>query len=202
MKKKILIILLLLIPFVSILMVISFRGFVMPTNEEIIKELKEVPFYETKVEYIIKNDRGEEREETLQYYSKDDGARIDFGEDRTKIYKNDEILIKDNISNSEYTIESKMDILHSLAFMNKILSYPIREGSLIEGQEEWGDVVYLQFDVELFLDNEHLNSARVFVDKKNKTPIGIIIYDNEGKDSLRIIYKDFKKVKQIDENLL
>ena len=126
---------------------------------------------------------------------------MDFGEQLTKIYKSDGILVKDNSSNMEYTTDSDMDVMHSLAFVNKILSFPVITDSLTEGQEEWGDRLYIQMDLELFLDNEHLNTARIFIDKKEKTPIGIIIYDKSGKDALRIVYTDFKKVKDMDENL-
>ena len=94
-----------------------------------------------------------------------------------------------------------MDILHSLAFINKILSYPLKSDSIKEGQEEWGDKIYIQVDTELFLNNEHFNSARIFINKKTKIPIGIIVYDKDGNDSVRIIYEDFKIVKEIDENL-
>lgn len=202
MKKKIIIALLLFIPFISILLVVIFRGVLMPTNEEIIKYLKEMEFYETEVEYIIKNARGEERKDTKQYYSKENGVRVEFGDERVKIYKKDGIKVIDKISKSEYVIDNNMDIVHSLAFMDRILSFPIKGDSLKEGQEEWGDQVYIQADIELFLDNKYLDTARVFVDKKGKFPIGIIIYDKDGTDTVRIIYKDFKKVEQIDESLL
>lgn len=202
MRKKIIIsLLLLLIPFISIFMVIIFRGVFLPDNEDIIKDLKNIKCYETKVEYIIKNSKGEEREETIQYYSKDNGIRVEFTDDKVKIYKEDGIHVKDNSSNTEYTIESDMDILHSMAFMNKILSYPLKSGSMKEGQEEWGDKIYIQVDTELFLNNEHFNTARIFINKKTKTPIGIVIYDKDGNDSVRIIYEDFKIVKEVDENL-
>lgn len=202
MKKKIIIAVLLCIPFISILLVIVFRGIILPTNEEIIKSLKEINCYETKVEYIVKNSRGEEREETVQYYSKDKGVRVEFGEDIVKTYKDDSIHVINNISNGDYFIDKSLDILHPLAFMNKLLSFPVKTDSLKQGQEEWGDTVYIQLDLELFLDNEHLNIARLFVDKKEKTPIGIIVYDKDGEDTLRIVFKDFKKVKQIDNSLL
>ena len=94
-----------------------------------------------------------------------------------------------------------VDMLHSLAFMNKILSYPLKSNSIKEGQEEWGDEIYIQVDTELFLENEHFDTARIFINKKTKTPIGIIVYDKEGNDSLRIIYYDFKKVKGFDESI-
>lgn len=202
MKKKIIIAVLLLIPFISILLVVVFRGIILPTNEEIIKSLKNIKYYEANVEYIIKNSMGEEREDTKQYYSKDKGVRVEFGDDIVKIYKNDGIRVIDNISKSDYVIDKDLDVLHPLAFMNKILSFPVKTDSLKQDQEEWGDTVYIQLDLELFLDNEHLNVARLFVDKKNKTPIGIIVYNNNGEDTLRIVFKDFKKVKQIDDSLL
>lgn len=201
MKKKIIITLLLVIPFISIFLVIIFRGILSPNNEEIIRDLKNIKCYETKVEYIVKNSKGEEREDTVQYYSKDEGVRIEFDDGKVKLYKSDGLHVKDNSYADEYVIENDMDILHSMAFMNKILSYPLKSNSIKEGQEEWGDKIYMQVDTELFLNNEHFNSARIFINKKTKVPIGIIIYDKDGNDSVRIIYEDFKSVKDIDENL-
>ncbi|NKF06760.1 hypothetical protein J1C67_07270 [Clostridium gasigenes] len=202
MKKKVLITLLLCIPFISIILVIMFRLTVVPTNEEVISQLKEITCYKTNVEYITNNSRGEEKEETTQYYSEDKGARIDFGIDRIKFYKDDNIRVEDNISNKEYNVEADLDKLHSLAFMKNLLSYPIEEGSIKEGQEEWGEKKYIELTLELFLENDHLDKAKVFIDKKEKTPIGAIIYDKEGNDRLRIIYKNFEKLKEIDNDLL
>ncbi|WP_291650617.1 germination lipoprotein GerS-related protein [Clostridium sp.] len=202
MKKKLLLILMVCIPFISIILIILFRATAEPTNEEIIKSLKEIKSYTTKVEYIIKNTRGEEREETTQYYSKDIGGRIDFGEDRSKIYKDNKVIVKDGISNKEYTMEEDMDEIHSLAFLNKLLSYPIDENGFKEGQEEWGDTAYIEFTCEIFLKNDHLDKVKIFIDKEEKTPIGAIIYDKDGKDRVRIVYRDFEKLKQLDSGLL
>ena len=202
MKKKLLLILMGCIPFISIILVILFRATAEPTNEEIIKSLKEIKCYSTRVEYIIKNTRGEEREETTQYYSKDIGGRIDFGEDRSKIYKDNKVIVKDGISNKEYTMENDMDEIHSLAFLNKLLSYPIDENGIKEGQEEWGDTAYIEFTCEVFLKNDHLDKVKIFIDKQEKTPIGAIIYDKDGKDRIRIVYRDFEKLKQLDSGLL
>lgn len=202
MKKKLLLILMVCIPIISIILVILFRATAEPTNEEIIKSLKEIKCYSTRVEYIIKNTRGEEREETTQYYSKDIGGRIDFGEDRSKIYKDNKVIVKDGISNKEYTMENDMDEIHSLAFLNKLLSYPIDENGIKEGQEEWGDTAYIEFTCEVFLKNDHLDKVKIFIDKQEKTPIGAIIYDKDGKDRIRIVYRDFEKLKQLDSGLL
>ena len=188
MKKKIIIILLLAVPFISILFIIFFRGVLMPSNEEIIEGLKNI--------------NGEEIEETKQWYSADKGVRVEFGDEVTKIYKDEKIYVKDTINDNEYELEQDMDIVHPLAFINNILAYPIREGSISEGQEEWGDTIYIKADVELFLNNIYFNKATIFIDKKNRVPIGIVVYDREDRYVLKIIYEQFEEVQKIDDSLL
>lgn len=202
MKKKLLLMFLVSIPVVIILIVILFRVKVEPTNEEIINSLKNIGAYETNIEIVIKNSRDEERQELKEYYLKDKGGRIDFGDERTKIYSDNKILVKDNISNKEYYIKEEMDDLYSLTFLNNLLNYPINSEDLKEAQEEWGETKYLEFTNELFLKNDNLYKVRVFIDKQQAIPIGAIIYDKNNKDRVRILYKDFIKLKELDENLL
>ncbi len=202
MKKKLLLGLLVSIPIILIIFVILFRVTAEPTNEEIIESLKGINAYKAEVQFIINNSRDEETQDTIQYYKKDVGGRIDFGTDRTKIYKDGSILVKDNIANKEYTMEDGMDELYSLSFVNKLLSYPIDNEGINEGQEEWGDTEYIVFTSELFLKNDSLNKIKIFIDKQEKTPIGAIIYDKENKDRVRIIYRNFEKLKELDEELL
>ena len=123
MKKKIIIILLLAVPFISILFIIFFRGVLMPSNEEIIEGLKNINAYEAKVKYVMKNDKGEEIEETKQWYSADKGVRVEFGDEVTKIYKDEKIYVKDTINDNEYELEQDMDIVHPLAFINNIFIF-------------------------------------------------------------------------------
>lgn len=202
MKKKLLLGLLVSIPIILIIFVILFRVTAEPTNEEIIESLKGINAYKAEVQFVINNSRDEETQDTIQYYKKDVGGRIDFGTDRTKIYKDGSILVKDNIANKEYTMEDGMDDLYSLSFVNKLLSYPIDNEGINEGQEEWGDTEYIVFTSELFLKNDSLNKIKIFIDKQEKTPIGAIIYDKENKDRVRIIYRNFEKLKELDEELL
>ncbi|MBS5939200.1 germination lipoprotein GerS-related protein [Clostridium sp.] len=202
MKRKLLLAFLVSIPVILISIVIILRLTAQPSNEELIKRLKEIKAYTTDVEFVIMNSRDEERQETKQYYIKDTGGRIDFGEERTKIYKDDKILVKDNISNKELYMEEAMDDLYSLSFLNNLLSYPIDSEGIKEGQEEWGDTEYIEFTSELFLNNYNLNKAKVFIDKNERIPIGVIIYDRNNKDRVRIVYKNFEKLKQLDQEFL
>ena len=112
-----------------------------PTNEEVIKSLKDIKAYKTDIEFLIKNSRDEERENAIQYYKKEVGGKISFGEDRSKLYKDNMILVKDNVSSKEYIIEKAMNDVYSISFLNKLLSYPINNEGLQEGQEaySWTD---------------------------------------------------------------
>lgn len=202
MKRKLLLGFLVSIPVILIVIVIILRLTAQPTNEELIERLKGIKAYTTDVEFVIMNSRDEERQETKQYYIKDVGGRIDFGEERTKIYKDDRILVKDNISDKEFYMEDEMDDLYSLSFLNNLLSYPIDSEGIKEGQEEWGDTEYIEFTSELFLNNHNLNKAKVFIDKNQRVPIGVIIFDRNNNDRVRIVYKNFEKLKQLDQEFL
>ncbi|WP_066896253.1 germination lipoprotein GerS-related protein [Clostridium nigeriense] len=201
MKKKLLLVFLISIPVILISLVILLRITAEPTNEEIIESLKNIKAYKTEVEFVVKNSRDEERQDTVQYYKEDLGGRIDFGEDRTKIYKDNEILVKDYISNKEYTMAIGMDELYSISFLNKLLSYPINNEGIKEGQEEWGETEYIVFTSELFLKNDSLNKVKIFIDKNKKVPIGAIIYDKDNADRVTIVYKNFEKLKDIEEDV-
>ncbi|MBQ6820667.1 MAG: hypothetical protein IJO26_05170 [Clostridium sp.] len=202
MKKKLLLILLVSIPVIIITIVILFRLTAEPTNEEIIQSLKDINSYTTEVEFTFKNDRGEEKQEAIQYYKKDVAGKINFGEDRSKIYKDDSILVRDNISNKEYTIDKSLDDVYSLSFINNLLSNSINSASIEEGQEEWGEIEYIAFTSDLFLENDNLNSIRIFINKQEEEPIGAIIYDKNEDERVRIVYNNFEKLKNLDEELL
>ncbi len=202
MKKKLLLMLLVAIPIILITLVIVLRMTAEPNNDEIIKSLKEIKAYKTEIEFVIKNSRDEERQEAIQYYKKDVGGKIEFGEDRSKIYKDGMILVKDNISNKEYSINDSINDLYSLSFLNKLLSYPINNKGIQDGQEEWGETEYIVFTSELFLKNDNLDKVKIFIDKQKKIPIGAIIYDKKDNDRVRIVYRNFEKLKEIDEELL
>ena len=56
--------------------------------------------------------------------------------------------------------------------------------------------------MELFLNNIYFNKATIFIDKKNRVPIGIVVYDREDRYVLKIIYEQFEEVQKIDDSLL
>lgn len=189
--------LLLLIPFISIIAVIIYRYVCTPTNEEIVRYVKNADMYSAEVKYCIKNSKKEYKEDTNIYYCKNQGMRIEFEENRVKIYKDGFISMNDN--GDEYEIDENLDQVYPLAFMSNILSNNVKE--IKEGSEEWGDTKYIEVDIELPFKNNHMTLAKLYINKENKKPIVTKVFDINNKEKMDIIYDDFEYLKKIDNDL-
>lgn len=190
-KRNILITLLMIIPFISIILAILFRHAVAPTNEEIIEHVKNMKKYDTIAEYTISNNRATYNEKTKILFFDDHGFRIDFGEELTKLYYEDKIVMAYNKKNEKYEVKRDLDSLYPLGVMSEIFKNPILEVS--EGQQEWGDLQYLKVDFDLITNNNHLDKATLYIDKSKKQPLLIKIYDNKGSERVKIEYREFNK---------
>lgn len=190
-KRNILITLLMIIPFISIILAILFRHAVAPTNEEIIEHVKNMKKYDTIAEYTISNNRATYNEKTKILFFDDHGFRIDFGEELTKLYYEDKIVMAYNKKNEKYEIKRDLDSLYPLGVMSEIFKNPVLEVS--EGQQEWGDLQYLKVDFDLITNNNHLDKATLYIDKSKKQPLLIKIYDNKGSERVKIEYREFNK---------
>lgn len=197
-KKKIFITILMIIPFISMMLVISFRHVAIPTNEEILEDVKNMKNYESIVEYKIMNDRGSYTDKTKVIFSEKYGTRIDFGEEITKIYQDDYIKMIYNKKKEKYEVKRELDKFYTLATMREIFNNPII--SVEEGKDEWGDLEYLKVNFELIFNNNHLDKATLYINKSKKEPMLIKIYDNEGKERVKIEYREFLKTnKDLEE---
>ena len=195
-KRSRWVLLILLILFVSVLLIIEFRHIYTPTNEEIIESILKVNAYTANAEYSIKNSRGEYKEEVSMCYSKEDGMRLRFSNDRIKVYKDNNIYIKDN--DCEYDIDRNFDSFYPLGFVQDILGYEIID--IMDGTEDWGELEYLEVDINISSKNKHLSKARLYINKEDKVPILIKIYDADEKERVIITYKEFQYLKEIDKS--
>ena len=189
------------IPIFLILLIVLCRHVITPSNVDIINELKNTKCYSSKVEYVFKNSKSQFEESTLQYYSFDRGARIEFkdGYEGVKVYKGGEIKVEGN-QDEEYILDKDIDIIYPLAFIENVLSNP-QIGEIKEVKAEWGQGVYLQVDMKYNSKNKHLNKAEFYVDKNTRVPVLLRILDDSNKERVIITYKDFKKEKSLNNNL-
>lgn len=185
------------IPIILIGVIIFFRHNYIPTNEEVIEKVKNTNSYSCNVEYIIKNSKNTYDENVKLIYDKNLGIRIEFDNDRVKIYKDGYISVTDN--GDEYELEKNTDVVYPLACISNILDNDIE--SIQEGKEEWGDKVYIKLRVNLPFQNKHLSYAYIFMDKEEQIPVLTQIYDVNDEERLNIIYKDFKRLKEVDKSL-
>lgn len=197
--KKIGLVVVILIPFISFLAVIMFRHFYIPNNQEILENMKQFNGYKANVSYTIINTQGKYEEETTQYYSREYGTRVEFGEERVKIYKDGSINMKENNGSDQYEMAADFDSFYTLAFLNNILKDNYI--SIKEGQEEWGDIKYLEIDFNIDSKNNHISKGKVYIDKAKFAPIVLKIYDNKGEEKAIIRYKDFQILKEVDNDL-
>lgn len=181
-------ILITLIPIIAMVTIMQFRRILMPTNEEILKYIRNAKGYTCDIEYVIINSRGEYTDNVIADYNKGVGGSLIFQDNRKKLYKEDIISITEN--NSEYNTDYNSDILYPLGFVNKVLDGDIV--SINEDMEEWGDIKYLEVNVNLDNKNNHMKSLKVYINKKDKTPILIKVYDKDNCEKVTIKIKDFK----------
>jgi outer membrane lipoprotein-sorting protein len=200
-NKTLMIVTLVSIPIFVIILVIVCRHVITPSNESIINELKNTKYYSSKVEYVFKNSKSEFKENTMQYYSFDKGARIEFkdGYDRIKVYNGSEIKVE-GTNDEEYILNKDIDIIYPLAFIENILSNS-QSSEIKEIKAEWNQEVYLQVDVEYNSNNKHLYKAEFYIDKNKQIPVLLKILDDSNKERVIITYKDFIKEKSLSDDL-
>lgn len=189
------------VPIFIILLIVMCRHAIIPSNVDIINELKNTKYYSSEVEYVFKNSKAQFEENTMQYYSFDKGARIEFkdGYEGVKVYKGEEIKVEGN-QDEEYILDKDIDIIYPLAFIENILSNP-QNGEIKEVKAEWGEGVYLQIDIRYNNKNKHLNNAEFYVDKNTRVPVLLKILDDSNKEKVIITYKNFKIEKSLNDDL-
>ncbi len=200
-NKKVIMSILVFVPIFAILLVIICRHAIMPSNEDVINELKNTKYYSSKVEYVFHNSKSQFEENTIQYYSRDIGSRIEFkdGNERVKVYKGGEIKVEGS-QDEEYILDKDIDMIYPLAFIENILSNP-QIGEIKEVKSEWGDGVYIQVNMKYDNKNKHLNKAEFYIDKNKQVPVLLKILDDTDKERIVITYKDFKKEKNLSDDL-
>jgi outer membrane lipoprotein-sorting protein len=199
-NKPVIISILALIPILIIVLVIICRNVIIPSNEDIVDELRNTKCYSSKVHYVFKNSKSLFEEDTIQYYSYGKGSRIEFLDDykRVKVYKGGEIKMAGN-EDEDYTLDKDIDIIYPLAFVQNILSNP-QVGEIKEVKEEWGEGTYLQVNINYNI-NKHLNKAEFYIDKDKRVPVLLKILDDNDKERIVITYKDFKEEKNLNDDL-
>lgn len=189
-KKKLKIGSIIALPLLILGVIVFFRHGISPTNEEIIESVKNMKQYESIVEFTITNTRGSYVEKAKLHYSKNHDPVMEFGDNLVKTYKNDSIIMKYK-DGKEYNLEKDTDSFYVLAIIKNLFDNPVTK---IENETlEWGDLEYIKVNIDIISNNQHLDKAVLYINKNEKIPMLIKIFDVNGKERVKIEYREFSK---------
>ncbi|MCI5726229.1 MAG: hypothetical protein MR274_01625 [Clostridium sp.] len=195
MKKRKWLFLLLIIPLISIIIIIKFRYEYIPSSDEIIEEIKATKGYKAKVNYLFINQKSKYSENAVIYYSEDSCNKIQFENGIEEKYIDEDIEIKGE--QKLYKIDKELYDTYSLAFVEKIMKNKVL--NISEDSEEWGEIEYINIEMLLKGNNENINKANLYIDKKNKVPIMIRVFDRNNKLRIVIKFEEFQYLDNIEK---
>lgn len=201
MKKKILFLILILL-----VIGLSFGAIVYlkfsRSDEKIISDIRELKSYQCDVRYIIKNSRGELKEETNQLYSDNKGNRVDFGEDRIQVYNNEgKVKVWDKILNKGYETTVQDYSFYSISFINNLSKY-LNDGSTMEMEyDKEINKRYLKVNVVLDNNNPNLDRAILYVDIYERVPEKLLVFNKKEELIVEAFYNNFIRNAEVDETL-
>ena len=162
------------------------------TPESILNKLSNVNSYSTKVTYVVKNSRGEFKEEGLIEFNKDDCTKITLS-NRVETFKDNKIYIDYTNENKSYEVSEDFDNFYQFMFINYLPKFLNDENNVNYSYETIEDMEYFVVEYLLLSGNQNFYKQKLYIDIKNKIPLKSIIYDKNDIERLNIAYNEFIK---------
>ena len=174
-------------------------------SEQAFDYIKSLKNYISDVKITFKNDRGEGSFYLKQYSNVDSIYRMDLEGDRSYIYKDDKIHVKDIKNTTEYSVDEKFDEVYKYCFLNEYIKliYSMDEviyfkESIYEGENE--KVIY-GARVNIPTNNLNIKYAILYLDGEKHIPIKLEIFDSKNNERVLIEYITFEILQEIDNNV-
>ncbi|MFX0549413.1 germination lipoprotein GerS-related protein [Hathewaya histolytica] len=164
-----------------------------------IQSLKNIQSYSASIEIISKNDKQELLYSGTQKYKKNVGSKLEL-EKNIYLYKDGKLYVKDKYNSKVFQDEKEKTDLFKITFIDECLKYLYTDKNLksIKEKKNKEEIETLHF--VLPGNNENVNSAKLIIDIKSKTPKELLILNKEHKVTTKIKYKDFINNVKIDES--
>lgn len=162
------------------------------TPESILNKLSNINSYSTKVTYVVKNSRGEFKEEGLIEFNKDDCTKITLN-NRVETFKDNKIYIEYINENKSYEVSEDFDNFYQFMFINYLPKFLNEENNVSYSYETIEDMEYFVVQYLLLSGNQNFYKEKLYIDVKNKIPLKSIIYDKNDVERLNIAYSEFTK---------
>jgi outer membrane lipoprotein-sorting protein len=162
------------------------------SSDEIVTYLKNLKSYESNIEMYVNNDKQELKYVMKQYCDASMGYRLDIGENRIQVYKNNKIYVTDKGKDTKYELSAEFDELYKISFIGEYIKILYTNDEVKYDIKEIDGKSYQLIYTALPGNNKNLDSAIMYVDIERCVPTKITIYDSRNKERVNILFSEFK----------
>jgi len=199
MKRKISLIVLLgiILPAISIIfMKIS------SSPDRIIKDFRNVKSYECDVTYTFINSMGKREEKAKQYFLREKGNRVVFGDNRIQVYNNEGQMVVGNGKHGiEYSASKENYNFYEVTFINYIARYLNDADAISFEYDKKAEERCYKVTIPLEGNNPNFDKGIFYINIPCKVPEKLVIFNKKGDVTFEAIYSNFKINPGLEESL-
>lgn len=171
-------------------------------EKKVVKYMENLKNYSCDVEYTFKNEKDEDEYVAKQYYMKDEGYRLDLGEDRINIYKDDHIYVEDKKAEKKYEVIKEFDEVYKYTFLNEIVDLTSHPESKVYAEDiEESDKHYVVIQFIIPSTNRNIAKGELYMNSLTLKPEVEKIYDLKGEERVEIRFNDFIANEDMEKEL-
>lgn len=184
-------------------LVISCKSDKIESSEQAFDYIKSIKNYESNIKVTFLNDKSSESIFLKQYVSSDYGYRLDLENERSYLYKNDKIHVKDIKNNREYFVDENFDEIYRYCFLNEYIKliYSMDEVDYFKQLTDNGERILFASRVNLPTNNLNISYSILYLNEDSYLPFKFEIFDNKGHQRVLIEYLTFDVLEKIDPTL-
>lgn len=169
---------------------------------QVIEHLNEIRAYTSEVSINVINDKETNVYDGNQKYIRSKGYKLDLNDGRSYIFKGDDIQVKDEQSQRQYTLDKDFDEVFRYGFIGEYLKLIYTNEELNFGKETIENRDYFIITTLIPGSNNNLYEGSMYYDLTTCVPSKIIIYDNNHKERVIYNYSNFNWTdKESDMNM-
>ena len=169
---------------------------------EAIDSLKNLDSYQVDIKLQIFNSKEIIVHNLREYSIKDKGYRFDIDGLYNLVYANDKVTKKDiktgRISNEDDDFEN----LYCYSSLQRYIQLLYTDENIKISTEKISNKDCQVIQLILPGQNRSVASAKLYIDKKNTIPLGISIFDDKGKERIKIEYSNFMPEADIKDKIM
>ncbi|SHJ94123.1 Outer membrane lipoprotein-sorting protein [Hathewaya proteolytica DSM 3090] len=164
-------------------------------SSQAIEEIKSIASYKASVDIVVKNSKQEIVCSGKEIYDTNRGGKL-LLEKNTYFFNGNSLSVKD-ANGMEYTSEEKADV-YRFCFLQEYMKYFYLEGEMHAEPLEYRGRKCDMISFELAGNNKNIHWASIYYDLDRSVPLEIKVYNEDNKEVMYIMFKEF--MKNIDIN--